>query len=111
MVNRLDSFTCCGVGVDQQGEGDLSGRYEQETGGPHAHAATFNPYKEIVAEIKTAISEVELLIEVTQVKDGPRNSMERTAHAERHQRVRQFTLIRRALYRSLDVIDHLEVKR
>lgn len=55
-------------------------------------------------EIKDAIFEAELLIEVFNVKDGPRNSKERAEQAEMHQRVRQLTKIRRALYRSLDAV-------
>lgn len=59
---------------------------------------------DLEGELKAAIFEIELLIETTQVSDGPRNSKERTEQQEQHQRVNQYTKIRRALYRSLDAL-------
>lgn len=56
-------------------------------------------------ELREAIFEVELLIETTRVTDGPRNSKERVEQQERHQRVRQLSVIRRALYHALEAID------
>ena len=65
-------------------------------------------YKALAEELRKAIFDVELMIEVNQVTDGPRNSKERVERAERHALVGRLTKIRRALYRSKDVIENLE---
>lgn len=63
---------------------------------------------DLVEDLRKAIFDVELMIQTTQVTDGPRNSKERTEHAERHALVGRLTKIRRALYRSKDLIENLE---
>lgn len=63
---------------------------------------------ELAEELRKAIFDVELMIELNQVTDGPRNSKERVEQAERHALVGRLTKIRRALYRSKDVIENLE---
>lgn len=70
--------------------------------------ASVNPNAELVEELRKAIFDVELMIEVNQVTDGPRNSRERVEQAERHALVGRLAKIRRALYRSKDVIENLE---
>ena len=62
----------------------------------------------LVEELRKAIFDVELMIETNQVTDGPRNQNERAEHAERHALVGRLTKIRRALYRSKDIIENLE---
>lgn len=63
---------------------------------------------ELAEDLRKAIFDVELMIELNQVTNGPRNSKERTEQAERHALVGRLTKIRRALYRSKDVIENLE---
>lgn len=70
--------------------------------------AAIHANAKLAEELRKAIFDVELMIQTTQVTDGPRNSKERTEHAERHALVGRLTKVRRALYRSLDVIDNLE---
>lgn len=67
-----------------------------------------DPNKTLADELRRAILDVELMIELNQVTDGPRNQKERAEHAERHALVSRLTKIRRALYRSKDVIENLE---
>jgi hypothetical protein len=66
------------------------------------HQCTPDP---LVTEIKDAIFEVELLIEVHRTPDGPRTAKQRTEFAEMNQRVGQLTKVRRALYRALEAIN------
>lgn len=70
--------------------------------------APVRAYKELSEDLRKAIFDVELMIELNQVTDGPRNQNERAEHAERHALVGRLSKIRRALYRSKDVIEHLE---
>jgi hypothetical protein len=62
----------------------------------------------LVEELRKAIFDVELMIETNQVTDGPRNQKERAEHAERHALVSRLAKIRRALYRSKNIIENLE---
>lgn len=63
---------------------------------------------ELVKELRKAIFDVELMIELNQVTDGPRNQKERAEQAECHALVGRLAKIRRALYRSKGVIENLE---
>jgi len=71
------------------------------------HVAS-SPNGELVEDLRKAIFDVELMVQTNQVTDGPHSSKERTEHAERHALVRRLAKIRRALYRSKDIIENLE---
>lgn len=63
---------------------------------------------ELVEELRKAIFDVELIIQVNQVTNGPRSNKERVEQSERHTLVSRLSKIRRALYRSKDIIENLE---
>lgn len=69
---------------------------------------TTGPDKALAEELRKAIFDVELMIELNQVTDGPRNQKERAEQAERHALVGRLAKIRRALHRSKEIIENLE---
>lgn len=63
---------------------------------------------QLADDLRKAILDVELMIETNRVTDGPRNQKERAGQAEQHALVGRLTRIRRALYRSKDIVENLE---
>jgi len=102
-IGHADAPTTFCVVIDSRTEHGYCGQPEDAM----VHAPV-NPDAEIVEDLCKAIFDVELMIETNQVTDGPRNQKERAEQAERHALVGRLTKIRRALYRSKDIIENLE---